>query len=399
VTRPSTAEPAAHAPRAPATRTPTPRAPARPADHVPFLDVGAATREVQPALDEALARVVAGGWYVLGPEVEAFEAEWAAFVGTRGCVGVGNGLDALTLTLRAMGVGPGDEVIVPGHTFVATWLAVTAAGARPVPVDVDPATGNLAAAGLEAAVTTRTRVVVAVHLYGRLAEVDEIVAIARRRGLRVLEDAAQAHGARIGERRAGSLADAAAWSFYPSKNLGAMGDAGAVTSDDPELLKRVRLLRNYGSARRYEHETAGVNSRLDEIQAAVLRVKLLHLDEWNGRRRRVAATYVRELAGLDLDLPAGGVEEENVWHLFVVRSGRRDCLRDDLAGAGVETLVHYPTPPHLQPTYADLGLAAGSLPAGEAWAQEALSLPIGPHLAEWQVARVVESVRRAVARP
>ena len=362
---------------------------------VAFLDVGAATREIRSELGEALARVMASGWYVLGPEVEAFEAEWAAFVGTRGCVGVGNGLDALTLALRAMGVGPGDEVIVPGHTFVATWLAVTAAGARPVPVDVDPATANMDPQNLEAAITPRTKVVVPVHLYGRLARIDDIVAIARRHGLRVLEDAAQAHGARIGGRRAGSLADAAAWSFYPAKNLGAIGDAGAVTSDDAELVDRVRLLRNYGSPRRYEHEIAGVNSRLDEIQAAVLRTKLPHLDEWNSRRLGVAQTYLRELAGLGLELPAPAPAGEHVWHVFAARTDRRDAVRRVLAAAGIETLIHYPTPPHLQPGYAGLGIPTGTLPVSEAISREALSLPIGPHLTAEDVARVVAAVAAA----
>jgi dTDP-4-amino-4,6-dideoxygalactose transaminase len=365
---------------------------------VAFLDVGAATREIQPELDEALTRVMASGWYVLGPEVEAFEAEWAAFVGTRGCVGVGNGLDALTLALRAMGVGPGDEVIVPGYTFVATWLAVTATGARPVPVDVDPATVNMDPYSLDAAITPRTKVVVPVHLYGRLARIDDIIAIARRHGLRVLEDAAQAHGAQIGGRRAGSLADAAAWSFYPAKNLGAIGDAGAVTSDDAELLDRVRLLRNYGSPRRYEHEIEGVNSRMDEIQAAVLRTKLPHLDEWNSRRLRVAQTYLRELTGLGLDLPAPAPAGEHVWHVFATRTDRRDAVRRVLAAAGIETLIHYPTPPHLQPAYAGVGRGQGSLPVTEAIAARSLSLPMGPHLTAEDVARVVAAVAAVGAR-
>jgi dTDP-4-amino-4,6-dideoxygalactose transaminase len=360
---------------------------------VPFLDVAAANREVEAELHEALRRVVASGRFVLGPEVEAFEAEWSAFVGTSGAVGVGNGLDALTLALRAMRVGPGDEVIVPGHTFVATWLAVSAVGARPVPVDVDPTTYTLDPGRLESAVTARTRVVIPVHLYGQPASMDEIAAIARRHGLRILEDAAQAHGARYGERRAGSLGDAAAWSFYPSKNLGALGDAGAVTSDDPELIERIRLLRNYGSRERYRNEAAGVNSRLDEVQAAILRVKLHHLDEWNTRRAKVAAVYLDGLRGLALALPETAPNRDHVWHIFAVRSANRIRLRQALVAAGVETLIHYPTPPHLQACYADLGIAPGSLPAAEAIGREELSLPIGPNLGPAQVAQVVAAVR------
>lgn len=359
---------------------------------VPFLDVAATNRDVQAELDEALRRVVASGWFVLGPEVDAFEAEWATYVGARGCVGVGNGLDALTLALRAMDVGPGDEVIVPGQTFVATWLAVTATGATVVPVDVD-ASGLMNAALVESAVTERTRVILPVHLYGRAVAMDEIMAIARRHGLRVLEDAAQAHGAQQAGRGVGSIGDAAAWSFYPSKNLGALGDAGAVTSDDPALLDRVRLLRNYGSERRYEHKLAGVNSRLDEIQAAVLRAKLPHLDAWNVRRASVAATYLRELSGGDLVLPDPEPAREHVWHLFVVRHPRRDQFRGQLTEAGIETLIHYPTPPHLQTAYACLGLGPGAMPISEAISREAISLPMGPHLTDAQVARVVSAVR------
>ena len=375
--------------------------PAASTRRVPFLDLAAANREVQAEIDDALRRVVASGWFVLGPELEAFEAEWAAFVGTKGCVGVGSGLDALTLALRAMEVGPGDEVIVPGHTFVATWLAVSAVGARPVPVDVNAATCTLDSSRLEAAITGRSRVVIPVHLYGQPASMDEIGAIARRHGLRVLEDAAQAHGATYGGRRVGSIGDAAAWSFYPAKNLGALGDAGAVTSDDPQLLERVRLLRNYGSRVRYRHEVAGVNSRLDEIQAAILRVKLPHLAAWNARRARIAASYCDELSrvgqGLALPCPALEPGGDPVWHLFAVRHPRRDRLREGLTAAGVETLIHYPTPPHLQGAYTGLGMAAGALPISEAIAEQTVSLPIGPHLTDGQVARVIGAVKAIMA--
>ena len=378
-------------------------APASEGSRVPFLDVRAINASIGSEIDAAVRRVLDSGWFVLGPEVEAFEAEWARFVGARDCLGVGNGLDALTLALRAMDVGPGDEVVVPGMTFVATWLAVTATGATPVPVDVEPDTACLDPGLLEAAITPRTRVVVPVDLYGRLARMGEIVAIARRHGLRVLEDACQAHGIRAAAGRAAepladAVADAAAWSFYPAKNLGALGDGGAVTSDDPALLGRVRLLRNYGSSVRYQHETIGVNSRLDELQAAVLRAKLPHLEEWNRRRSAIAAAYRRGLAGVGegLSLPRPAEGREHVWHLFTVRHPRRDVLRAALADAGVETLIHYPTPPHLQPAYAGLGLGPGSLPVSEALARETLSLPMGPHLDEGHTARVIDAVREAV---
>jgi dTDP-4-amino-4,6-dideoxygalactose transaminase len=272
-------------------------------------------------------------------------------------------------------------------------MAVTVVGARPVPVDVDQTTFTLDPAGLEAAITKRTRVVVPVHLYGQPASMSSIVAIARRYGLRVLEDAAQAHGARYGERRVGSIGDAAAWSFYPAKNLGGLGDAGAVTSGDEELLDRVRLLRNYGSLERYRHEIVGVNSRLDEIQAAALRAKLPRLDEWNARRADVAAAYSASLQGLGLVLPQTVADRYHVWHVFAIRHPNRDRLRQRLAAAGIETIIHYPTPPHLQAAYTSLGIAMGSLPVSEAIGREELSLPIGPHLAPEQVAQVIAAIR------
>jgi dTDP-3-amino-3,4,6-trideoxy-alpha-D-glucose transaminase len=363
---------------------------------VPFLDLGAINDEARDAIDSAVARVRAAGRYILGAEVEAFEAEWAARVGVRGCVGVGNGLDALTLALRAIGVGAGDEVIVPGFTFVATWLSVTACGARVVPVDIDPATANLDPGRLEAAISTRTRAIIAVHLYGRMAPMQTIVQIARRHGLLVLEDAAQAHGAQLDGRPAGSIGDAAAWSFYPTKNLGALGDSGAVTSDDPGILAALRRLRNYGSDVPYVHEIVGANSRLDELQAAVLRAKLPYLAAWNGRRRAVAGRYGRLLAGLPgLTPPAAASPETHVYHLYVVRHPQRDVLARALAGAGIQTLIHYPIPPHRQPAYAGTGLEAARLPQSEAAAAEALSLPIGS-VTDEQVELVAAAVDRAI---
>jgi dTDP-4-amino-4,6-dideoxygalactose transaminase len=284
-------------------------------------------------------------------------------------------------------------VIVPGNTFVATWLAAYRAGATPVPVDPDPQTFDLDPGRIEAAITPRTRMIVPVHLYGRPSAMDDVRAIAARHGLFVLEDAAQAHGARLRETRAGALGDAAAWSFYPSKNLGALGDGGAVTTDDDDLAERLRMLRSYGAVEKYRHELSGVNSRLDELQAAVLRVKLEHLDAWNERRRSVAARYLDGLAGSGLVLPAVPADAEHVWHLFVVRTPRRDELRAALADAGIEAGVHYPLAAHRQPVFAGLGIDPGSLPVSERLQHEVLSLPIGPHLADEQVDRVVDRVR------
>ncbi len=362
---------------------------------VPFLDVRAATAELRAELDEAIGRVLASGWFVLGPEVEAFEAEWAAYVGVRHCVSVASGLDALELSLRALGIGPGDEVVVPAQTFVASWLAVTRAGARPVAVDVDPATVNLDPALLEAAVGPRTRAIMPVHLYGQPADMAPILDVARRHGLAVLEDAAQAHGAGYAGRRAGGLADVAAWSFYPGKNLGALGDAGAVTTNDDRVADLVRRLRNYGSTRKYVHELAGTNSRLDEIQAAALRVKLRRLDAWNARRREVARRYLAGLREAPVTLPVERAPAVSSWHLFVVRHPRRDELATRLHDAGVRTLIHYPSPPHLQACYAELGLGAGSFPVAEAAARDCLSLPIRPHLDADQAGAVIEAVRSA----
>jgi dTDP-4-amino-4,6-dideoxygalactose transaminase len=324
--------------------------------------------------------------------VAAFEREFASYVGVQYCVAVGNGLDALHLALRAMGIGPGDEVAVPSNTYVATWLAVSHTGARVVPVEPDPRTLNIDVGRLEAALTGRTKAVVPVHLYGQPADMDAIMDLARRRGIWVLEDAAQAHGARYRGRRAGGLGHAAAWSFYPTKNLGAFGDGGAVTTNDPEVARRVAMLRNYGCAQKYVSEYRGYNSRLDELQAAVLRVKLRWLDVWNERRARVAATYCQRLASACVALPSVPEWAEPCWHLFVVRSRRRDALREHLRRYGVETLVHYPVPPHRQGAYRRLRFVGASLTIAEETSREVLSLPMGPHLSAWEVDRVVEAV-------
>jgi len=361
---------------------------------VPFLDVGAAYRELQPDLDAAIGRVLASGWYILGPEVLAFERAFAASCGAAHVVGVANGLDAMHLVLRAWNIGPGDEVLVPSNTYIATWLAITMTGAEPVPVEPREETCNLDPNRIEAAITPRTRAILPVHLYGQTAEMTAIVSIARRHGLRVLEDAAQAHGARYEGGAAGVLGDAAAWSFYPGKNLGAFGDAGAVMTNDEKTADRVRVLGNYGSRRKYENEVAGYNSRLDPLQAAALAAKLPHLDEWNRRRRRVAERYQAALEGCpEIKLPGVASGAEPAWHLYVVRTGRRDALQTHLTQAGIGTLIHYPTPPHKSEAYRASRWASASFPIADRLAQQVLSLPIGPHLSDAAQNQVIDAVQ------
>lgn len=364
---------------------------------VPFLDVGAATQEVRHEIDVAVARVLDSGWYLLGREIDAFEQAFAAYVGVQHCVAVGSGLDALSLALRAMGVGAGDEVIVPSNTYIATWLAVTQVGATLTPVEPDERTYNIDPERIESAVTARTKAILPVHLYGQPADMTAILDIAERHGLGVLEDAAQAHGATLNERRAGSLGTAAAWSFYPGKNLGALGDGGAVTTNDPALAADIRRLRNYGSRVKYVNEIKGINSRLDELQAAALCVKLPKLEEWNRRRAAIAERYMAELPESALVLPRVLAGASPVWHVFVVRHHDRDSLRDALSAAGIDTLIHYPIPPHRQNAYAELGLGPGSFPISEGIHREVLSLPIGPHMLDAQVSSVIAAVTEAVA--
>lgn len=362
-------------------------------ERVPFLDLGALHEELRPELEDAALRVMRSNRLLLGPELVRFEEAWAATVEASFAVGVGSGLDALSLGLRALGIGAGDEVLVPSHTFIATWLAVVHVGARPVPVDVRSSDADWDVAALEAAVTARTRAVVPVHLYGQPIDLDAIMAFARAHDLLVLDDAAQAHGARLRGRPIGGLADATAWSFYPGKNLGALGDAGAVTTSDPEIARRLRSLRNYGSEEKYRHDEVGWNSRLDELQAALLSVKLSRLDEHNARRAAVARRYHEGLAGLGLILPEPAEGTTPVWHLYVVRTPHRDALRAHLADRGVESGVHYPVPPHRQPAFAGTALGAAALPAAEQLAAEVLSLPMGPHLSERQQEHVIAAIR------
>ena len=358
---------------------------------IPFLDLRAAYLELKPEIDAAIARVLDSGDYILGPEVEAFEAEWAAYCGTSFAVGLGNGLDALTLALRALEIGPGDEVIVPSNTFIATWLAVTAVGATPVPVEPDPATYNIDPALIHAAISPRTKALLPVHLYGQPADLDPILAIARTHSLAVVEDAAQAHGARYKGKRIGAHGDVVCWSFYPGKNLGALGDAGAITTNRADLADRIRLLRNYGSREKYVNEEQGVNSRLDPIQAAALRVKLKLLDEWSDRRRRIASLYTAGLADVsELTIPHVPVWADPVWHLYVIRTANRDGLQAQLAEASIGTLIHYPIPPHWQNAFG--GYSSLSLPVCDILASEVVSLPIGPHLSCDHAKQVVEAI-------
>lgn len=354
-----------------------------------FLDLQRANSEVSEAIETAVVCELRSGQYIGGESVERFELAYASYVTADHCIGVGNGLDALHLALRAVGIGPGDEVIVPSHTFIATWLAVSHCGARPIPVEPLESTYNIDPERIEAAITSRTKAIVPVHLYGQPADIDAILDIAARHGLRVVEDAAQAHGARYRGRRIGAHGDAAAWSFYPGKNLGAFGDAGAVTTRDPAIAERVRSLRNYGSRQKYVHEHLGFNSRLDPVQAAILQVKLDHLDDWNTRREQNARHYLSELAGTSLRLPKVAPWATPVWHHFVIRHPKRDHLQRQLVETGIETMIHYPTPPHRQNAYAGHSF---ELPIAEQISNEVLSLPVGPELSVDEVTEVARAI-------
>ncbi len=362
-----------------------------PSPHVPFLDLGAAYRELQQEIEAAVLEVLRSGHYIGGQVVAEFEEKFSLATGAAHCVGVGNGLDALHLTLTALGIGPGDEVLVPSNTFIATWLAVSHCGATPVPVEPDPITYTMDPTRLEVAITAHTRAILPVHLYGHPADLDPIMAVARRHSLAVVEDGAQAHGARYKGRPIGSHGNPVAWSFYPGKNLGALGDGGAVTTNDPEFQERIRTLANYGSRQKYVHERIGFNSRLDPVQAAVLGVKLAHLEAWNKRRSQLAQRYQQALADTSLVLPTVAPWADPAWHLFVIRHPRRNALQRYLADQGIATLIHYPTPPHRQQAYAR-DLAGRSFPLAEQLAGEILSLPIGPQVTKAQRERVIQAL-------
>lgn len=354
--------------------------------NIPFLDLRGSYIKLKTEIDSAFQRVMDSGWYILGDELKAFESEFAKYCDVKYCIGVGSGLDALHLILRAMDIGKGDEVIVPSNTFIATWLAVSYTGAVPIPVEPDEVTHNIDPTKIEAAITEKTKAIMPVHLYGQPADMDAIIGIARRFNLKIIEDAAQAHGARYKGKRVGGLGDAAGFSFYPGKNLGAFGDGGAVTTNDPTIAERVRRLSNYGSQVKYAHDVKGGNSRLDELQAAFLRVKLRHLDEWNSRRLELAGYYRQLLTRADVFLPEVHMGFESVFHLFVIRTKNRDMLQMALKEAGIETLIHYPIPPHKQNAYAAMNNI--SLPISEGLASEVLSLPMGPHLSTGEVEAV-----------
>jgi dTDP-4-amino-4,6-dideoxygalactose transaminase len=360
---------------------------------IQFLDFSSMHAELRSRLDAAYTRVLESNSLILGREVEAFEHEFADYCNARHCIGVANGLDALFITLKAMDIGPGDEVIVPSNTYIATWLAVSYAGATPIPVEPDARTYNIDPARIEAAITHATRAIMPVHLYGLPADMDPIMEIARKHGLKVIEDAAQAHGAKYKGRRTGSLGDAAGFSFYPGKNLGALGDGGAVVTNDDGLADRLRVLRNYGSRVKYHNEVKGFNSRLDEIQAAFLREKLSVLDDWNYQRQVRASVYLSELANEAIILPFVPEWAEPVWHLFVIRHTERDQLQAVMASRGVSTMIHYPIPPHLQEAYREMAYLRGSLPVSESIHDQVLSLPIWPQMPVADIEIVAKVIR------
>lgn len=363
---------------------------------IPFLNLKAPHDELRQEMREALERVLNSGWYIHGAEVKQFESEFSSYCQSKYCVGVGNGLEALHLILRAFDIGEGDEVIVPANTYIATWLAVSYSGAKPIPVEPDWKTYNINPMAIESSVTERTKAIIAVHLYGQPADMDEINEIAKKYNLKVIEDAAQAHGAKYKGRRVGSLGDAAGFSFYPGKNLGAIGDGGAVTTNDASLADRIRVLSNYGSKIKYHNDIKGYNSRLDELQAAFLRAKLPVLDEWNKRRQAIADLYLSQLKNEDLILPYVPDWAEPVWHIFVVRSEQRDTLQRQLSDVGVGTMIHYPIPPHLQPAYSELGYAPGAFPISETIHSEVLSLPMGPHLGIECASKVIAKILKVI---
>jgi dTDP-4-amino-4,6-dideoxygalactose transaminase len=364
------------------------------ADRVPFIRLDAAYPELFIELMEVIERVGRDAAFTLGPEVAEFEEQFAAECGTRYAIGVSSGTAALELVLRAMGIGPGDEVIVPTYTFIATAEAVSSVGATPVLVDVDPDTACITAEIVEAALTERTRAVIPVHLFGRTVDLAPILDLCRPRGIKVIEDACQAHSAQYRGKPVGSIGDAGCFSFYPTKNLGGWGDGGALVTDDAVLERDVRLLRTHGESPRHNHQLTAGTDRLDALQAAILSVKLRHLGDWNQARRDAAERLREGLAGTDVVLPAEpGEGEDHVYHLFVVRSERRDALRDHLDANGVSSAIHYPTPVHLQPCYSDLGLGLGSLPVAERLASENCSLPIFPAIEDWHIAETVAAVK------
>lgn len=366
---------------------------------VPFVDLAAQYRELAPEIDEAISRVIRTSDFVLGKELLQFEEEFAEYCGVRYAIGVDSGISALELSLRALDVGPGDEVITAANSFVASASPITMVGARPVLVDIDPRTYNLNVNTVVDAVTPKTKAIIPVHLYGQPVDIDPLIKLAQARGIAIVEDACQAHGARYKGRRVGSLGNAAAFSFYPAKNLGAYGDGGMIVTNDSAVAEKVGMLRNYGQKVKYHHELIAFNHRLDTIQAAVLRVKLRHLDDWNAARRRSAALYTQLLRHCDVHTPEELNLIEHVYHLYVIRVRDRDALQRYLAERGIATGIHYPIPIHLQPAFRDLGYQEGDFPVTERYAQEILSLPMYPGLTDEQIVDVVDAVRESSAVP
>jgi len=360
---------------------------------IPLINPKASYLDGKEEIDAAIARVMESGRYILGQEVAAFEQEFAAYIGARYGIGVGSGTEALHIALKACGIQPGDEVITVSHTAVATVAAIQLCGARPVLVDIDPQTLVIDANRIERAITSRTKVILPVHLYGNVADMQTIRSIAERHGLRIVEDCAQSHGATYNGKKSGAWGSVAAFSFYPTKNLGAFGDAGMVVTNDPEFSDRIRLLREYGWRRRYVSEIPGLNSRLDELQAAILRVKLKHLEQWNEERRKKAEIYTERLAPLGIICPSEGLGVKHVYHLYVIRTKERDALQGFLKKKGIQTLIHYPVPIHLQEAYKDLGYRQGDLPVTEQYSLEILSLPLFPGIRESEMEEVIQSIR------
>ncbi len=361
---------------------------------IPFLNFQPMNNDVREEIYKSFERVFESKWYILGQEVEAFEKEFANYCGVKHCIGVANGLEALFLILVAYGIKEGDEVIVPSNTYIATALAVSYAGARPVFVEPKIETYNIDPDLIEEKITARTRAIIPVHLYGQPADMDPIIELAKRYNLKIIEDSAQAHGALYKNQKTGNLGDAAGFSFYPGKNLGAYGDGGCVTTNDDELAFKVKTLRNYGSQKKYHNIFKGYNSRLDELQAAFLRVKLKYLDKWNAERKKIASYYLENIRNPKIILPRVIEDVEHVWHLFVVRTENRDNFQQYLSEHGIETLIHYPIPMHLQPAYKDLNLAKGDLPIAEKISEEVISLPIWPGMSEKELAHIVETINK-----
>ena len=365
---------------------------------IPFLDVGATYLELKQEIDDAVSRVLNSGCYILGPEVEAFENDWAKYCGANYSVGLASGLDSISLALRALNIGNNDEVIVPSHTYIATWIAITSVGAIPIPVEPDPKTYNIDPKKVEDVISPKTKVILPVHLYGQPADIGQILEIAKKYNIYVVEDAAQSHGACYKGKRIGAHGDIVCWSFYPGKSLGAFGDAGAITTNNPDIAKKIYSLRNYGSRKKYVNELEGVNSRLDPIQAAILRVKLKYLDSWNERRKIIASIYTKELNNSSLILPYVPEWADPVWHLYVIRSTNRDFLKNCLNEAGVETILHYPIPPHLQDAFQNLKITEKSYPIARQIAGEVLSLPIGPHLETQHSEKIISILKSSLKK-